>query len=214
MVEEGKINIILGGNASGKTSLLKNLYNKDKEAILYLGNDINFLKKSKIKVNEMILKDAFLKLDIPHFENVDFSGIVSTTEKRKFILAFILSSNKEKIFLDDPLLGLDRFAIKKICRLIRYIKNNYQKTFYITSVKADNLYPIADNIIMLHQQGVIFKGSKEKFFKEKDSLKNENYLFPEIMEFINIIEKEKKIKLGNIDNNSDLMKAIYQNTKY
>jgi len=208
MVTKGNITVVFGTNYSGKTTLLKKMYKKEKNAIIYLDQSVSI---EKMSINLKVLNHVLLELGLDKQKKI---SSVPFDKRRLYVLAMTIASDYKTIILDEPFLRFDRNTVRRLCRAIRYVKNNFGKTFYIASLNPNYLYQIADNIMLLNMGAVVFEGTKKDFFDKKDEFEKMGYVVPEITKFINLVEKAKDIKLGNIDNNNDLMKAIYQNTKY
>ena len=211
---DNKINAIIGNNSSGKTTLLKELRQKSKK-ISFLNEDFNhYLKTEKLYLDQEIKLYIFNELNILDSNEEIILSSLSISQRKKIALALALSGDSKLILLDEPFLFLEPKDIKKTLRIIRYLKNKKQKTIFLVSVNPNYPYLIADDIIVINNQKIIFNGTKEEFFTHKDDFINKKIVLPSTTNFIHEVQKAKEIKLGNIDNNNDLIKAIYQNTKY
>ena len=132
-------------------------------------------------------------------------------DKRKVAIASVLAFNPEIIILDEPTNGLDSTSKESLIKLIKMLKEKYNKTIIVVSHDVDILYRFIDNVIILSKGRILLQGNKFDVFKNIDLLTNKGVKVPRIVEFIHKVELKTGKYLGDIDNVDDLTKEIYQN---
>ena len=172
---------------------------------------INFnYKTDKIKEhvsNALImvgLDDSYLKRD---------PFTLSNGEMRKVAIASILAYNPEVVILDEPTIGLDDRSKKNLWRIIRTLKNRYNKTIIIVTKDIDMLHKIVDHVFVISDGQLVMEGTKYDVFKEELELKKYGLEAPKIITFSNKVLEKKGIKIGYRDEINDLIKDIYRYVK-
>ena len=134
--------------------------------------------------------------------------MLSGGEKRKVAIASVLAFNPKVIILDEPTNGLDSTSKESLVKLIKMLKDKYNKTIIVVSHDVDTLYKIVDNVIILSDGKLVAQGNKYEVFKRIDYLKSNGVKVPQIVEFINKMEKKIGKKVNDVDNVIDLIKEI------
>ncbi len=150
-------------------------------------------------------------LDDSYLERDPFK--LSNGEKRKVAIASILVFNPKIIVFDEPTIGLDYDSKKNLLKLIRLLKNRYNKTIIIISHDIDFIHSISDYVILLDNGQVILTGNKYDTLGNPDVLKKYNLPIPKVIEFSYKVLKNKGIKMGYRDDLNDLLKDIYRYAK-
>lgn len=147
------INVFLGDNGIGKTTLLSYLYNYllDKKMlnskdIVYLQQHFNFYLEITVK-DYITFVSKLLKLDINSLKkkcNAVFSEFVAENYNKKLLnlsggqlkylyISLVLYSDRIWYFLDEPYNELDKEKIIEIRNLIEDLYKNKGKNFIIVS---------------------------------------------------------------------------------
>lgn len=237
--EAGKITSIIGKNGSGKTTLLELIDNiivptkgeiiiedVNKIGFLFQFPEEQFFNQTVKKELEVILKLSDYKKDINKrihdvLEMVNLNEDylnknpfnLSSGEKRKLALASVLILNPKIILLDEPTIGLDDKDKNEMIKLIRMLKNRYNKTIIIASHDMNFIHKIADYIYVLDNKKIIMEGDKYTIFKQEEKLNKIKIKVPNLISFSNKVLKIKKIKIGYRDDINDLIKDIYRYVK-
>lgn len=233
-MKEKQINVITGKSGSGKTTFLELIskliiptegavkLNTDKVSIVLQNIDDQFffdtpekeiafstkhLNRKVYNINKHVLDSLIIVGLDETFLNRNIN-ILSSGEKKKIAIALALSSNPKVLILDEPTINLDNDSIESLIKLLKLLKNKYNKTIIISSKDTDFIYKIADKVIILEKGNVVVSGNKYDIFKEdveKYGLKK-----PKIVEFVELARNKKNKKLLYRDEINDLMKDIYR----
>ncbi len=167
--------------------------------------------KKTVKSIEKHVSDALLMVGLDDSYLTRNPYTLSSGEMRKVAIASILAFNPKIVILDEPTIGLDNSSKENLIKIIKLLKNRYHKTVIIVSNDTDMLHKISDHIVLLDKGKIVLEGSKYEVFKqdiEKYGVKK-----PKIIEFEELVYKEKNIKIGYRDDINDLMKDVYRYVK-
>lgn len=229
---DGFIYGIIGNSESGKTSFLE-LINKTKpitkgeiilntKKIAFVNYKEDFLMDTIEKELKEVLVEKNIKNNSLILKSLNMVGLnkyylalntnkISLSEKRLLSISKALITSPKVLLLDDITSGLDRNSKKELLRLLKDINKKYNVTILIASNDINFINLISTHLIVLDNGKVIVEGLKENVFN-KDALLNKRKInLPDILEFINKVEDENKIKLGIYDDVKDLIKAVYRN---
>ena len=120
-------------------------------------------------------------------------------EKIAIVSSYIL--NPKVLILDEPTVNLDNKSEKKLIRFLKKLSKDYNKTIIILSNNIEFVYKIGDDILFLNN------GKKVKNNNYNSLIRN-NMEVPKILEFINYVNKKKKLNIKDTDNINDLIKEI------
>lgn len=134
---------------------------------------------------------------------------LSSGEKIKIALSSILAVNPKIILIDDITSYLDTKNKNNLVKLLKTLKNKYDKTIIVSSTDIDFINRISDNIVLLDNK-IIKEGSRKDIFKDISVFKKNNISLPKIIEFIDSASK-KKIRLEITNDIKDLLKDVYRN---
>ncbi len=175
ILEERKINIIIGENGSGKSTLLKLLI-EDK-----INNDISsksLLLQKPFKFN-MTVKDIVIRtlkwndssISVDDFlrkyglENKEKLSVkkLSGGEFRRLYLGLTLLSDKDLIILDEPFVGIDVASQHKMLEIL--LNEKQKRTILLISHKMNICRRIGDKLFFIKNGRLICEGHKEEFFR-------------------------------------------------
>lgn len=164
------------------------------------------LNKKNIRISEALklvgLNEEYLK------RRIDSLNI---SEKKKVSLASILIFNPSVIIIEEPSIFLNYRDNEKLIKLIKLLKDKYNKTIILISKDTNLSYKVSDEIILLNKGAIVYAGNKSILEDEK-VLNNINVDVPEIVKFINISNKFDA-NLTYTSNILDLIKEVYRNAK-
>lgn len=164
------------------------------------------LNKKNIRISEALklvgLNEEYLKRKIDS---------LNISEKKKVSLASILIFNPSVIILEEPSIFLNYRDNEKLIKLIKLLKDKYNKTIILISKDTNLSYKVSDEIILLNKGSIVYAGNKSILEDEK-VLNNINVDVPEIVKFINISNKFDA-NLTYTSNILDLIKEVYRNAK-
>ena len=138
---------------------------------------------------------------------------LSYGEMKLIVLASILAINPKVIVLDEIEVGLDKIYVDNLIKIIRLLKNRFNKTIIIVSKNMDFVHKLADYIYLMANGKIVKSGNKYEIFKDKELLSKYHIETPKVIEFSNLVLNKKKVKLGYRDEINDLLKDIYRLAK-
>lgn len=135
---------------------------------------------------------------------------LSNGEMRKLVIASTLILDTEVIIFDEPVIGLDASSVKNFVRLIKNLKNNYNKTIIVASKDVELIHKISDQVVILNDGKVLLEGDKYDVFKNIDILNENGIPVPKTIEFSTLVLNKKHVRIGYRDEINDLLKDIYR----
>lgn len=190
-IEEGKVNILMGRNGSGKSTILNAISGiksydgeiKTDGKVSYLNQNIN--SKARFTVFETILlgkvadlslritkndkKDAEKILDLLDIRNYKDKYInrLSGGEVQKVFIGQALVANPKILLLDEPVSALDLKNQYEIMRIIKDLTEKLSLTTLISLHQIGLIEKFADNIILIDNQKIYRQGPSKKVMDEE-----------------------------------------------
>ena len=236
---DGKITVVLSSSGNGKTLfsyLLAGIIDDYTGKITnsYIGREMGYifqnpeesfifstvreelsfgLKKYNYKVDSLDkrIEDSLkmVNLSNDYLDKNPFD--LSSGEKSLLSLAVCLSLNPKLLIIDDPTLYLDNKMEEYLIKLLKRLKNSYHKTIILFTSDVSFALRVMDNYVLLKKGKITSKGNRKDFIDNMNSLKNAGLNIPEIIDFINMVNKNKEIGLNKTFDVKELMKDIYRN---
>ncbi|MEN8907063.1 MAG: ATP-binding cassette domain-containing protein [Clostridiales bacterium] len=151
-----------------------------------------------------IPKDEFIKTRDMVIELLDISDIINTFarelslgQRMRADLALMLLHNPKIILLDEPTLGLDVLAKRKMINFLKNLNKEFDTTIIVTSHDMDDLEEMAERILLISNGKIAFDGDFEGLRELTGNLQR-----------IIINTKDKinlNIKFGELVSNNDNM---------
>ena len=135
---------------------------------------------------------------------------LSTGETRKLTIASTILLDNDIIVLDEPTKGLDHKSVRNIERLIKNLKNNFNKTVIVISRDVEFINRVSDQVVIMNEGKILISGNKYDVFKNIDLLEKYDLSIPNTIKFSTIVLNKKNIKIGYRDEINDLLKDIYR----
>lgn len=139
---------------------------------------------------------------------------LSNGERRKVALASILAFNPEIIILDEPTVGLDNISKNEFMRLIKSLRNDYEKTIIIVSHDINFLHKFVDYVFLIKDGNIYLEGTKYDVLSNEDAMNECGLLVPNILHFSNLVSNKKNVQIGYRDEINDLIKDVYRYAKW
>lgn len=146
------------------------------------------------------LDDKYLDMEINN---------LTLSEQKKICLAAVLIFNPKVLILDEPTIGLNIKEKQELKRIIKLLKDRYDRTIIILSKDTTFLYELCEDLFIFNKSNLVYSG-------KVDALKNEKMLnsygieVPGIIRFTNLARKKGK-KIEDYKDIQDLVKAVYRN---
>ena len=179
--------------------------NNPREEIMFLISRLSYKPKD-------INKKMYQALEMVGLSNNILDKDMNTLtigEKKLFQIAISLIYNPDVIIFDEAFVLLDRNNRKKIIKLIKALKNKYNKTIIISSNDINLLYEITDNIVILRKNKVLLEGNTATIYQNVNTLNEKNVDIPDLVRFT-MLAKNKKVKLSYHRDILDLIKDVYK----
>ena len=140
----------------------------------YRTNYIDMRVKDALKI--VGLDDSYLNLK---------PEILNLVDARKVALACILAYNPKIIILDEPTNGLSKKDKNELIRLLKLLKNNYNKTIIVLTKDTSFAHEISDKVFLMYKTKLIAEGDK-KLLRDSETIKSIGLEIPPIVKFVDI----------------------------
>ena len=180
-IKKGTLNLVVGKNAAGKSSLLYAIIGslqlqegnieEVKPRIAYVGNDIPFnLSLNTFQLEDMIKKiDKEFSLSLFNANLIKF-GVnrnhmikeMSTGQQKLLMFSIALSRNVDLLILDEITLNIDALSKEEMKEIFQEYLLQGDKSILISTNQLEVFENIADTIIHIKDNRIVFDGSVEE----------------------------------------------------
>jgi zinc transport system ATP-binding protein len=189
-IKKGEILTILGPNGSGKSVLVKALLGlipydgkivwEEEISVGYLPQGLNQLKMQESPLT--VLEFFDLKSTSPTLQDIEYSlklvglessilsqvaGTLSGGQFQRMLLAWVLISHPNVIFLDEPTTGVDMAGDKTIYSLLYDIKKKEDITVFLITHDLNIVYKHSTSVLCLSRKGHTCFGAPKEMLDKK-----------------------------------------------
>lgn len=97
---------------------------------------------------------------------------LSLGERMKCQLVAALLHNPKIVFLDEPTIGIDAIAKRKLREFIKYMNEKYGTTFIVTTHDMSDIEKLCKRVVIINHGEIVYDGLlkkiKERYLKKKD----------------------------------------------
>lgn len=176
-----------------------------KEEFLFLISRLDYKPRDRNKKIEQAL--LLVGLDKSYLNKT--ISTLSSGEKKLIQVAISLIHNPNIIIFDEPFVELDLTNKRKLTKLIKMLKEKYEKTVIISSNDSDMLYELTDDIVILKKDLILAADSTVKVYQNIKLLEENDIEVPYLVTFTKLA-KAKKVKLAYHRDIRDLIKDVYK----
>lgn len=148
--------------------------------------DIEFGPKNLFKDKKAAISAAKKTADIMGLNDIlnksPFS--LSGGQMRKVAIAGILASNPDMLILDEPTVGLDPVNKNELLGFLKELNEKYHKSIVIITHDMDIVGEYAKRAIVLKSGKVMYDGSSQELFKNKELIENCHLSMPSIVKIL------------------------------
>lgn len=160
--------------------------------------DIAFGPKNFGKTLEEANEDALysaklVKIDPSILNKSPFA--LSGGQMRKVAIAGILASNPDILIFDEPTVGLDPLAKKELLSLLKDL-NEQHKSIIIITHDMDVVSAVAKRVIVMDSGNIVYDGSKEELFNNKEFIKEHSLDTPTIIKIMEYLKQETGLEIN------------------
>lgn len=183
----GRIVGITGRNGSGKTTILKILANfttceRNNKLVSYSYLDDNseffnmsykvFLNFYKNTYHDFNVQKFYELLSILKIDRIDNFKVLSSGERKKIKLAFVLAREVEYYLLDEPFSDIDLFSLSEIVDAIIYAVDLEKSSVYVVDHNIEVLERMVDDCIFIDNGKIYYYEDFDKKRNTDGSLKD------------------------------------------
>lgn len=168
------------------------------------------LKQFRFKLNkiDMQIRDSLKMVGLDDTYINREINTLSSGEMERVAIASSLVLNPKVLILDEPTIYLDAKVKKELIRLIKILKNKYNKTVIIMSNDIDFVYSVSDNYVLMDKGCIVIDGTLNDLMANNNILYNFGIEIPLINQFIDMAKSRCDINLKYTTEISELVKEV------
>ncbi len=115
---------------------------------------------------------------------------ISGGQKQRVALAAVLAMRPPIMVLDEPTSMLDPISRRRIFEVLAKLKREQRNTIIVIEHSLENLVPLADRMVLLHNSHLLLEGETRQFFEQMDLLLEKGLFPPGIMQFFHYLKQQ------------------------
>ena len=138
---------------------------------------------------------------------------LSSGDAELVAIASSIVLNPKVLILDEPTVFLDYTSRRKLVKLIRMLRDKYNKSVIIISNDVDFVYEVSDEYILMDNYSIVRSGNISDIMIDDSILESIGYEIPLINRFVDIARKNKNIDLGYTNDIDKLVMEVIDNER-
>lgn len=135
---------------------------------------------------------------------------LSLREARKVSLAATIVFNPKILILDEPTIGLNSRDKKDLIKLLKIMRDKYNRMVIVLSKDTDFLYQFSDYLYVFSKSRLVMEGERS-IFKNTLACEMLGLKIPDLIRFSDLALKQKNVKLNDYKDIKDLIKGVCRN---
>ncbi len=138
------------------------------------------------------IKQAEYALDLLDFPKEKYSQSpfnLSGGEQRRLAIASILAMKPKVLILDEPTVGLNPMAQKKLLKQIYKIHKEQETTVVLISHDIDKIVQYVNRIIVLDNASILYDASSKELFSQYEKFNIKHLSKPKVSELVDKLNK-------------------------
>lgn len=123
---------------------------------------------------------------------------LSGGQKKRVALASVLAMKPKILVLDEPTSTLDPRGVSKLIRLLDSINRDFGITLIFATHDVDIVPLLANRVYLLDKGEILFGGSIEEVFYQKELLRKINLRLPRVAHLAELLERDGILKLDHL----------------
>ena len=133
---------------------------------------------------------------------------LSSGEASRVAIATAIATNPKVFILDEPTIYIDVDMRNMLIKLIKKLKDKYNKTFIIMSDDMDFVYAVSDNYVLLDKGMIIKSGEIDEIKRQSDVVSSCSIYVSKFYDFINFVNEYKGVNLEDASNIDDIVQEV------
>jgi energy-coupling factor transporter ATP-binding protein EcfA2 len=117
---------------------------------------------------------------------------ISGGQKQRVALAAVLAMQPEIMILDEPTSMLDPISRVRVFDVLARLREEGGRTIIVIEHSLENLVPLTDRMVLLHNGQLILDDKTEPFFENTDLLLERGVFPPEVTQFFHWLAVDGK----------------------